>query len=131
MNGGSTAEASARALDAAIARLMAGKPGAVVLLDVASGKIIAQSNLKTAAQRVTAPGSTLKPFVLLELLQSGKLDPEQRLVCRRKLTIAGRNMDCCRRYCLLLQFVFRGGRLAAGAGAVGGGAGARRVRLAD
>src|SRR5262249_4902222 len=59
-----------------------------------SGKIIGQSNLKAAAERVTAPGSTLKPFVLLELLQSGKLDPEQRLVCSRRLTIAGRSMDC-------------------------------------
>lgn len=81
-------------LDATIAKLMAGKPGAVVALDVVSGKIIAQSNLKTAAERVTAPGSTLKPFVLLELLQAGKVDPEQRLVCSRRLTIAGRRMDC-------------------------------------
>jgi cell division protein FtsI/penicillin-binding protein 2 len=73
---------------------MAGKPGAVVALDVASGKVVAESNLKAAAERVTAPGSTLKPFVLLELLQSGKLDPEQRLACQRRLTIAGRSMDC-------------------------------------
>jgi penicillin-binding protein 2 len=28
------------------------------------------------------------------LLQSGKLNPEQHLVCRRLLTIAGRRMDC-------------------------------------
>jgi cell division protein FtsI/penicillin-binding protein 2 len=82
------------ALDSEIAKLMAGKPGAVVALDVVSGKIVAESNLKTGADRVTAPGSTLKPFVLLELLQSGKLDPEQRLVCSRRLTIAGRSMDC-------------------------------------
>ena len=82
------------ALDSVIARLMDGKPGAAVALDVASGTIIARSNLKTAAERVTAPGSVVKPFVLLELLQSGKIDPEQRLVCRRALTIAGRRMDC-------------------------------------
>jgi cell division protein FtsI/penicillin-binding protein 2 len=81
-------------LDPVIAKLMAGKPGAAVVLDVSSGKVVAQSNLKTAAERVTAPGSTLKPFVLLELLQSGKLDPGQHLVCRRRLNIAGRNMDC-------------------------------------
>jgi penicillin-binding protein 2 len=88
------AQQNAATLDSAIAKLMAGKPGAVVALDVSSGRIIAQSNLKTAAERVTAPGSTLKPLVLLELLQSGKLDPEQRLVCHRQLTIAGHNMDC-------------------------------------
>jgi cell division protein FtsI/penicillin-binding protein 2 len=81
-------------LDPVIAKLMAGKPGAVVVLDVASGKILAQSNLQVAAQRVTAPGSVVKPFVLLELLQSGKLDPEQRLVCHRTLTLAGKHMDC-------------------------------------
>ncbi len=82
------------ALEPVIAKQMAGKPGAVVVLDAASGKIVSQWDLKTAAERVTAPGSTLKPFVLLELLQSGKLDPRQPLVCRRRLTIAGRSMDC-------------------------------------
>jgi cell division protein FtsI/penicillin-binding protein 2 len=73
---------------------MAGKSGAVVALDVSSGKILGQSNMKMAAERVTAPGSAVKPFVLLELLQSGKVDPERHLVCRRALTIAGRRMDC-------------------------------------
>lgn len=82
------------ALEPVIAKLMAGKPGAVAVLDVTSGKIVAQWNLKTAAQRVTAPGSTVKPFVLLGLLQSGKIDPEKRLACRRLLTIAGRRLDC-------------------------------------
>jgi cell division protein FtsI/penicillin-binding protein 2 len=81
-------------LDPVIAKLMAGRPGAVVVLDVTSGKVLAQSNLKVAAQRVTPPGSVVKPFVLLELLQSGKLDPQQRLVCQRKLILAGKRMDC-------------------------------------
>jgi penicillin-binding protein 2 len=81
-------------LNPLIARLMAGKPGAVVVLDVTSGRIVAQSNLKLAARRVTTPGSVVKPFVLFELLQSGKIDPEQHLVCRRMLTIAGNRMDC-------------------------------------
>jgi cell division protein FtsI/penicillin-binding protein 2 len=82
------------ALEPVIAQQMAGKPGAVVVLDVTSGKIRAQSNLQVAAQRVTAPGSVVKPFVLLALLQSGKLDPEQHLVCHRTLTLAGKHMDC-------------------------------------
>jgi cell division protein FtsI/penicillin-binding protein 2 len=81
-------------LPSVISKLMAGRPGAAVALDVQSGKILAQSNLNVAAQRVTAPGSVTKPFVLLELLQSGKVNPEQRLICRRRLTIAGRRMDC-------------------------------------
>jgi cell division protein FtsI/penicillin-binding protein 2 len=81
-------------LSSVIAGLMKGNHGAVVALDVGSGKILAQWNLQLAARRVTAPGSTVKPFVLLELLQSGKIDPEQHQVCRRVLTIAGRRMDC-------------------------------------
>lgn len=84
----------AATLDPVIAGLMAGKPGAVGVLDVSSRKILAQSNLKVAAQRVTAPGSVVKPFVLLALLRSGKIDPEQHLVCHRTLTIAGKRMDC-------------------------------------
>ena len=77
-----------------IAREMARKPGTVVVMEVASGRIIAQWNPKVAALRVAAPGSTIKPFVLLELLRLGKLDPEQHLVCRRQLRIDGRHMDC-------------------------------------
>src|SRR5215468_553103 len=30
----------------------------------------------------------------MELLRSGKLEPDQRIFCRRTLTIAGRHMDC-------------------------------------
>lgn len=91
---GQAQAAAGVALDPVIARLMSGSPGAVVVLDVSSGKILAQSNLQVAAQRVTAPGSVVKPFVLLELLQSGKVDPQQHLVCQRKLTLAGKRMDC-------------------------------------
>lgn len=73
---------------------MKGKPGAAAVLDVASGKLLASWNLKLAAQRLAAPGSTVKPFVLDQLLRTRKIRPEQRLVCRRPLYIAGRRMDC-------------------------------------
>lgn len=77
-----------------LAELMKGKPGTVVVLDVASGKLIASWNLKLAAQRLAAPGSTVKPFILDELLRTVRVRAEQRLVCRRPLYIAGRRMDC-------------------------------------
>jgi len=73
---------------------MKGKSGAAAVLDVASGKLIASWNLKLASQRLAAPGSTVKPFVLEELLRTGKIRAEQRLVCRRPLYISGRRMDC-------------------------------------
>lgn len=78
----------------AVDRLMAGKPGAVVVLDVATGQILAQHNRQLASQRLAAPGSTVKPLVLTALLQSGKVDPDQHVYCRRALTIAGKRMDC-------------------------------------
>src|SRR5262249_61441862 len=70
------------------------KAGAVVLMDVASGNILAQRNINVAARRLEFPGSTVKPFVLMELLNSGKVNPEQKLMCRRPLYIGGRRMDC-------------------------------------
>jgi cell division protein FtsI/penicillin-binding protein 2 len=73
---------------------MAGKAGAVVVVDLASGKILAQWNLNVAAERLEPPGSTVKPFVLMELLQKGRIDPEQHVVCRRPLYIGGKRMDC-------------------------------------
>lgn len=81
-------------LDPAIAKAMSGRAGAVVVLDVESGRVLAIHNAKVAAQRVTAPGSTVKPFVLMELLHAGKINPVQSVFCTRKLTVAGRRMDC-------------------------------------
>jgi hypothetical protein len=52
------------ALDPVVAKRIAGKPGVVVVLDVSSGKILARSSLRVAAQRGTTPGSVVKPFVL-------------------------------------------------------------------
>jgi len=81
-------------LELVVSELMKGKAGSVAVLDVVSGKLIASWNLKLAAQRLAAPGSTVKPFVLDELLRTGKIRAEQRLVCRRPLYIEGRRMDC-------------------------------------
>ena len=85
---------AAGGLQSEINRVMTDKAGAVVLMDVASGKILAQRNINDAAKRLEFPGSTVKPFVLMELLSSGKVNPEQKLMCRRPLYIGGRRMDC-------------------------------------
>ena len=73
---------------------MAGRAGAAVALEVASGKVLAQYHMKIAAGSLAAPGSTVKPFTLLTLLRSGKLDPKQPFLCHRTLRIAGHRMDC-------------------------------------
>ena len=82
------------ALQTEIDRLMSSKSGALVVLEVSSGKVLAQSHLNIAAQRLERPGSTVKPFVLLELLEKKKINPEQHLMCRRPLYIGGKRMDC-------------------------------------
>jgi penicillin-binding protein 2 len=84
----------AAALQAEINRLMTSRAGAAVVLDVASGKILAQWHLNVAAQRLEQPGSTVKPFVLMELLEKEKINPDQHVICHRPLYIGGMRMDC-------------------------------------
>ena len=81
-------------LQRAADRAMAGREGALVVIDVPSGAILAAHNLAAAEKNLARPGSTLKPFVLDALLESGKLDPNQRILCRRKLRIGSVEMDC-------------------------------------
>src|SRR5215472_11578700 len=79
-------------LQQAVDRVMANRAGAAVALDVGSGRILAQYHLKVAAQRLAPPGSAVKPFTLLALVNSGS--PPPALVCRRTLQIGERQMDC-------------------------------------
>lgn len=82
------------AMQAAVDRAGKDQAGAIVVADVDSGEIIASHGLDLAARRLARPGSTLKPFVMMALLETGKLDPTQKLPCRRILQIAGVKMDC-------------------------------------
>lgn len=75
-------------------RAMEERAGAAVVADVSTGEILAARGLELAAHRLARPGSTVKPFVLMALLESGKLDARERLVCRRPLRIGGVRMDC-------------------------------------
>jgi len=73
---------------------MAGQDGTAVALDVTSGKIQARYHLDIAARRLAAPGSAIKPFTLLALLHSRHFDPQERILCRRSIRLAGHRMDC-------------------------------------
>ena len=66
----------------------------IVVLDIASGHLLAASHLPEAARTLAAPGSTLKPLVLYSLVASGRWDPSRRIACTRKLRIAGRSLNC-------------------------------------
>ncbi len=89
---------SQAALDATLQRAvedsMKGLQGAVVVLDVDSGRVLAQHRLDTAARTLAAPGSAIKPFTLLALLESGKVKPEEGLQCPIELRIGKRRLNC-------------------------------------
>ena len=78
----------------AAARAMQGKAGAVVVAEVSSGRLLAEHGLKVAATRLAAPGSAIKPFTLLALLESGKFNPASGLACPRQLRLGDRQLNC-------------------------------------
>jgi penicillin-binding protein 2 len=82
------------ALQSAVARAMQGQHGTAVVVDVSSGKVIASSHLDIAARRVAAPGSSIKPFTLLALLQAGKVTGQTALSCKRTVSVAGHSLNC-------------------------------------
>ncbi|HEY4901618.1 MAG TPA: penicillin-binding transpeptidase domain-containing protein [Terriglobales bacterium] len=82
------------ALQQAVTRAMAGRSGAAVVVDVHSGKVLAAYRLDVAARRLAKPGSSLKPFTLLALLEAGKVNSQTNLLCQRRLTLGGHNLDC-------------------------------------
>jgi hypothetical protein len=83
-----------RELQGAIDEAIAGQPGTIVVVSVTSQQVLASHNLELASAQLIRPGSTLKPFVVLALLDSGKLDPGQHFLCKRPLYIGNIRMDC-------------------------------------
>jgi cell division protein FtsI/penicillin-binding protein 2 len=81
-------------LQTALTGAMGAQRGAAVVLDVRSGRILASSHLDVAARRIAAPGSSIKPFTLQALLESGKVSAQTSLVCKRALSINGHKLDC-------------------------------------
>ncbi len=76
-----------------VADAMRGRPGIAVVVDRASGRVLA-ANEPAAERTLWLPGSTLKPFVLWALLASGKLTATETLACPRALTIGDHNFAC-------------------------------------
>jgi peptidoglycan hydrolase-like amidase len=83
---------AALSLQAAITEAMRGVDGVVLLADVASGKLLAAHDIRRARTRHVAPGSTLKPIALVELIDEGAA--HHRIACTGRLRIAGRTLDC-------------------------------------
>ncbi len=60
------------------------------ILAVATGKSLLHWGPEVMPTR---PGSTVKPFTLLALMEAG-FDPKKRLPCPGRLTLGGRRFDC-------------------------------------
>jgi len=86
--------ATASRLQSEVDRAMVKLPGAFVIVDVATRAVLAAHGMDVASLRREAPGSTLKPFLLMALLETGKLDPKQQFICLRPLKIGSAQMDC-------------------------------------
>lgn len=72
-----------------------GAPDArILVLDVATNRILAAYQLGEAARTLAAPGSTLKPLVLYSLVAAGQWNPARRVACNRRLMIAGHRLAC-------------------------------------
>lgn len=84
----------ARDAQSLVDRVMQARQGAAIVLDVESGRILAWSRPEVACRRLVRPGSTLKPFALLALLNTRRVDQGTSMLCRRRLTIDGRRFDC-------------------------------------
>jgi cell division protein FtsI/penicillin-binding protein 2 len=90
----SQASATQSDLQQAVTRALAGGAGTAVVIDVATGKVLATYHPETAARRVALPGSAIKPFTLLALLDAGKINRQTALMCNRSLTVAGHKLNC-------------------------------------
>jgi penicillin-binding protein 2 len=82
------------ALQRAVNHAMAGRRGTAVVMDIATSKVLAAYHLDAAAQRVALPGSSIKTFTLLSLLETGKINDQTRLMCKRSLTVGGHQLNC-------------------------------------
>lgn len=72
--------------------LIASTAGAATLvLDVETGRVLLDDSAGTVS---AAPGSALKPFVAVALLETPTFRPAQRVACTRQLQINGRQLDC-------------------------------------
>jgi penicillin-binding protein 2 len=82
------------ALQRAADHAMAGKSGALVVIDVATGNVLAAYHLGVAGQRVALPGSSIKTFTLIALLESGKISDQTTMMCKRSLIVGAHQLNC-------------------------------------
>jgi cell division protein FtsI/penicillin-binding protein 2 len=75
-------------------RIVGAIPGAALLVDVRTRRLIAAYGEDVAGALLAPPGSALKPFTLQALLLAGKLGTGDALPCPGNLEIGGRSFNC-------------------------------------
>ncbi len=85
--------ASSPRLDGACLRALGNRSGAVVILDVRSGRTLA-SVFRGVTDRPLPPGSVAKLVCAHAGLVSGRVPAPQRFTCRNALTVNGRILHC-------------------------------------
>ena len=66
----------------------------ILVLDIASDRLLASHHLAESARTLAAPGSTLKPLILYQLLAASRWNPARRVACSGNLLIAGHRLAC-------------------------------------
>ena len=66
----------------------------IIVLDIASGHLVAAHELSDAARTLAAPGSTLKPLTLYQLVVAGRWNPATPIACNRRLAIGSHRLAC-------------------------------------
>jgi SpoIID/LytB domain protein len=86
--------ASDNDLQRAAAQALAGRDGAVVVLDPQTGRVRAVVNERRAFHESFPDGSTVKPFVALAALQGGAVRGDSKLRCASPYTNHGYHANC-------------------------------------
>lgn len=92
---GALCQTGAPTWQSAVERAARNAPQArMIVLDIASGRLLAAHKLNDASRSLAAPGSTLKPLVLYALVSAGRWNPASRVACNRQLVVAGHRLAC-------------------------------------
>ncbi len=70
------------ALRRAALNALGGREGTILILDARTGRVRAVVNPRLAYEETLAPGSTVKPFTMLEALREGVVGEETHVACR-------------------------------------------------
>ena len=81
-------------LERSVNESMKNRQGAAVVLDVQTGQILASYRMDVAARREASPGSSIKPFTLMTLIEAGVVNEHTALICPRVVRIGKRTFDC-------------------------------------